>query len=160
MLLRLKRRSGMGSLVGGVVLLGISLFVLAGFLGSDAAFGAPATLVALGIGVALPAGAGIALLRARSRGTGAVRARREELRRRTVDAEVLLLAGARGGRLTVVELVQELALSPEDATATLEDLMRRDLADIEITDSGGIVYRFPDVQRLGEKHDARGLLDD
>ena len=37
--------------------------------------------------------------------------------------------------------------------------MARELAEIEITDSGLLVYTFDDVRRLSEKESARGLLE-
>jgi hypothetical protein len=149
----------MGTLLGGIFLLLLAAFMLLGFVRSGAALSSPATIVALLVVVVLPAIGGVALLRSRGRTRGALDTRRDDLRRRTIDAEVIRLAGERAGRLTVLELVTELALSPEEAKDTLNDLMRRDVADIEVTDAGAIVYRFPDVQGLDDKHRARGLLD-
>ncbi len=68
---------------------------------------------------------------------------------------------ARGdGRLTVVEVVAELAVPDDTAKQALDALMTRELAEIEITDSGVLVYAFHDIQHLSEKPRARGLLDD
>jgi hypothetical protein len=36
----------------------------------------------------------------------------------------------------------------------------RGFAEIEITDSGMLVYKFPDVQLLSEKATGKGVLDD
>ena len=81
------------------------------------------------------------------------------LRRRTLEAEILRLATGHAGRLTAVEVAMELALSPEEAKAILDDMAAREMAELEITDRGVIVYAFHDAQHLGGKHEARGILD-
>jgi hypothetical protein len=147
-------------LSGGGALLLVALFMLIGFLRADVDPYAPATLLALLIGVGLPAGAGAALIvgQLRKAGTGAQRV--ERLRQESQLAEVLRLAAARAGRLTVVEVVTELAIAPETAKEVLDVLMTRDLADIEITESGVLVYVFRDVRLLEEKQRSKGILDD
>lgn len=149
----------MGRILGAVALLLLSLFMLLGFVRSQAAIGAPATIAALLLTVALPAAGGIALLVGRVRGRHRLEGRREQLRRQTVDAEILRLAEQRGGKLTVVEVVKDLAVTPADAQTALDDLHTRELAEIEITDSGVLVYAFRDVRGIGEKQESRGLLD-
>ncbi len=146
----------MGRVVGGGALLLLSLFMLWGFVRSDASLGAPASIVALLLVVALPAVAGVLLLR----GGGRKRADRvERLRQQTLEAEILRLAMQHDGRLTVVEVASALALPAEAAKETLDGLVTRELADIALTDGGLIVYTFDDARRVGEKHGARGLLE-
>jgi hypothetical protein len=148
-----------GRLVGGVALLLLALVMLYGFARSEVAPSAPATIAALLLTVALPGGIGLALIRSHLGRGRRLAGSRDELRRRTVDAELLRLAERHGGRLTVVEVVRDLALPPEEAKAALDAMHARELAELEITDSGVIVYAFHDVRRLGEKDSARGLLD-
>ena len=149
----------MGRIVGAVALLLLSLFMLLGFLRSGAAIAAPTTIVALLLTVGLPAAGGIALLAGRVRGRNRLSARREQLRRQTIDAEILKLAEQHGGKLTAVEVVSALAVTPEAAQAALEEFHGRELAEIEITDSGVLVYVFRDIQHLAEKAHSRGILD-
>lgn len=149
----------MGKLIGGGALLLVALLMLVGFLRADVDPSAPATILALLIGVVVPAGAGVALIRARLRAGGAASQRREQLVRETLAAEVLRLAGQHDGRLTVVEVVTELAVPPETAKEALDGLMTRDFADLEVTDSGVLVYVFGDVRDLPEKAKSRGLLE-
>lgn len=66
------------------------------------------------------------------------------------------LAGRKSGRLTVVG---ELGLTGQEAQETLESLMNQGIGDLEITDSGLLVYRFADIQRLAEKARSRPILD-
>jgi hypothetical protein len=145
-------------LMSGLLML-LSLFMLGGFLSSDASLGAPATIAALLIAVGLPAAGSVALASAHLRGRGRLTRRREELRRQTTESEILRLAGQRGGRLTAVEVATDLAISPEAAKEALDSLALRELAELEITDSGLLVYAFHDVRHLGEKPHARGVLD-
>jgi len=55
--------------------------------------------------------------------------------------------------------VTEFAITPEKANELLESLMVRQLADVEVTDSGVVVYVFHDVKHLADKPRARGILD-
>jgi hypothetical protein len=141
---------------GGIALLAIAAFMFLGFLSSSASLGSPTAIVALLLTVGLPAGAGVAMLR----GIGGARsARAERLRQQTIDAEILRLALQHAGKLTAVEVATALAVSPETAKASLDSLAERELADLEITDAGVIVYAFHDAKNIAGKSSARGLLD-
>lgn len=141
---------------GGIALLAIAAFMFLGFLNSSASLGSPTAIVALLLTVGLPAGAGVALLR----GIGGERtARVERLRQQTIEAEILRLAMQHAGKLTAVEVATALALPPETAKASLDSLAERELADLEITDAGVIVYAFHDAKHIGGKSSARGILD-
>ena len=149
----------MWKLVGSALLLLLSLFMLAGFLQSDAARTAPATLAALLITVGLPAAGGLALAASHFGGRGRLARRREELRQQTIESEILRLAARHDGRLTAVEVASEMALAPEAAKDALDALAVREHADLEITESGVIVYSFHDVRHLDQKSRAKGVLD-
>jgi len=149
----------MSRLAVSALLMLLSLFMIVGFVRSDAVLTAPATIAALLITVVLPAAGSIALAAGYVRGRGRLTRRKEELRRQTIESEILRLAGRHSGRLTAVEVASDLAISPEAAKDALDSLSERELADIQITDSGVIVYSFRDVQHLGEKAHAKGVLD-
>lgn len=140
----------------GWVLLALAAFMFVGFLGADVSGGA--AIGALILTVGLPAAGGLALLTGRL-GRGRSGAEREALRTQTVEAELLRLAGKHGGRLTIVEAVSELALSPEQAKEALDALSVRGLADFQVTESGVVVYVFHDLRHLHEKSEAKGLLE-
>lgn len=150
----------MGRLIGAGVLAVLALFMLLGFLNSDAGLGDPATLVAFLLVVGLPAaGAGLLIrshLAERSLATG----RKAELRRQTLEAEILRFAGQRGARLTAVEVATQFALPPDTAKEALDGLVVRGQADLAVTDEGLLVYTFHDVRHLGGKASAKGILDD
>jgi hypothetical protein len=146
-------------LTGAAGLALLAVFMLAGFLNSGLALAAPATLAALAITVGLPAAGAVLLARSHYAEKSRIGGRKAELRRSTVDAEILRLAGERGGRLTAVEVATELAMTPEAAQEALESLGIRGQADVEVTDDGVLVYSFYDVRHLGGKPSARGVLD-
>jgi hypothetical protein len=140
----------------GWLLIALAGFMFMGYLGADV--GGAAAVFALLIAVALPAAAGIALLSGRLR-LGSGGARKLELRQQTLEAELLRIAGVHGGKLTIVEAVSELAVTPEEAKQSLDTLAVRGLADFEVTDSGVVVYVFHDLQHLGDKSKSKGLLE-
>jgi predicted DNA-binding transcriptional regulator len=143
----------------GYGLVGVSLFMLLGFFNADVGSGIARALAFL-VGVGIPGAAGVVLL-TQHYGTGKrLAVGREELKRKTQEAELLRMAGEREGRLTVVEVVRELAMSQEEAEAVLRSLVERGVSEVEVTDRGLLVYAFPDVRLLGEKHTGRGVLDD
>ena len=72
---------------------------------------------------------------------------------------MLRLAGRHAGRLTAVEVAGELAVSPAAAEEALHALALRKVADLQVTDSGVLVYVFHDVLHASEKDQARRLLD-
>ena len=145
--------------LGGVLLLLVAAFMLLGFVRSDLSFGSFNAMAALLLSVVLPAVGGIVLLRRANRLERRGGARVERLRQATIESEILRLAMLQGGRLTAVEVASTLALPPEEAKASLDGLVTREIADLDITDAGVLVYTFHDAKHVGDKHSARGLLD-
>lgn len=148
----------MGKRIGGGLLLLLALFMLVGFLNADVDRSAGTTVLALLLTVALPAAAGVVMLRGAG-GRKRLAQRREVLRQQTLAAELVRLAGQRGGKLTAVEVLAEFAVTAEEAEAALRDLAVRGVAEPEVTESGLLVYAFPDVRLLDEKPGSRGVLE-
>lgn len=147
-------------LIVGGVLIAVSLVMLLGYFNADISASAGTLVLTLLVAVGIPGGAGVALIGRHFRKGRHRSERREQLRQQTLEAELLRMAGEHDGRLTVVEVVRELALSQPDADALLRLMVERSVADVEVTDSGLLVYTFPDVQKLGDKSSSRGVLDD
>jgi hypothetical protein len=145
--------------LGGVLLLLISAFMLLGFVRSDVGFGSFNAIAAVLLSVVLPAAGGVVLLRRANRLERRGGARVDRLRQATIESEILRLAMLHDGRLTTVEVASALALPTEEAKATLDALVTREVADLDITDAGVLVYTFHDARHVGDKHSARGLLD-
>jgi len=145
--------------IGAGVLFSIALFMLLGVTRSSVPLSTPAGMAALLLTVVLPAGAGAALVMGHFRSRGRLVGRKAQLRQQTLEAEIIGAAERHGGKLTVVEVVRDLAVTPDDAEAALNALHTRDLAEIEMTESGMLVYAFRDVQQLKDKASARGIFD-
>jgi predicted DNA-binding transcriptional regulator len=143
---------------GGAALIALALFMLVGFFGSNVPFGG-AALFALLLLVGVPGAWGISLLLGHRRRGEKFQQRREALRSQTLGAEILKLAGAQQGKLTVAEIVRDLAVTPDAATAALNELHLQELADIEITEDGVLVYVFADVKRIEDKLSSRDVLE-
>ena len=146
--------------VAGFALIGVSLFMLIGFLNAELTGSAFNTLLTLLVAVGIPGAAGTTLLYQHFGQNKRLGGSRDQLKRQTMESEILRLAGEHGGRLTVVEVVRELAVTHSEAEELLKTLQVRGFAEIEITESGMLVYNFPDVQLLGEKTTGKGVLDD
>jgi hypothetical protein len=149
----------MGRIWAGLGLIFVALFMLFGFMRADLAASAMTTAIAVLVAVGLPAAGGAALITSHFRSGRRLDVRRDQLRQQTLDSEVLRLAAKRDAKLTVVEVVTELGVSSEAAKETLDGLMMRELAEIEVTDAGMLVYRFLDIQSLPGKSSSRGVLD-
>ena len=148
----------MGLLVG-FSLVGISLFMLLGFVSADLAVSGLAKALALLVSVGIPGTAGVTILAKHFRGGKRLAERREQLKLQTLEAELLRMAGEHHGRLTVVEVVRELAMTHADAEMLLKSTAHRGVSEIEVSDDGLLVYRFPDVQLLEGKSTSKGVLD-
>ncbi|HET9439889.1 MAG TPA: hypothetical protein VFO52_06945 [Longimicrobiales bacterium] len=131
--------------------------MLLGFFNSGLALTGPA-VVALLLVVVLPAGIATRLL-LKQPSAKAVQQRQQDLRMNTIESEILRIARLHQGKLTLVEIVSDLAISTDEAKAAADSLVHKEIADLEITDSGVLVYTFYDLRHLHEKSSARGLLE-
>ena len=94
----------------------------------------------LPIGVAVVAAGAIVwhLSRRLDASARAARARRDENR-------IVRLARERGGRLTTMEAAAETGLTAAEAEVILRGLAEGGFIEIEVTEAGIMVYRFPEV---------------
>lgn len=72
---------------------------------------------------------------------------------------VLRLAREKDGSLTVLEAATEIRLTVEKAEEILRELAARGHAEMRISDSGLIVYHFPEIERWEEKQWAKRVDD-
>lgn len=149
----------MGKFGGGIALLVLALFMLWGFVRAGADGISSAEALAFLIVVALPGFFGIRMLRDHLGRDKQVEKNKADLRQRTLSAEVLRLAGTHGGKLTIIEVVTAMAVTPEQAKDVLDGLAREGFADFQVTDAGVVVYDFQDIRRLGDKASAKGILE-
>lgn len=142
----------------GYVLIGIALFMLMGMFRAHLP-SAGAFIGAFLFMVALPGAGGAWLVYTGGKEKKALAGNKAALGRKTLEAEILNLARQRQGRLTVVEVVSEFALDTAEAEALLDSLAQQRHADYEVTDSGLMVYSFPELQQLSEKSSSRRIED-
>ncbi len=145
--------------LGGALLIGVAVFMAIGFAVSSATRSLGTTIATLLIAVGIPAGAGLALIQSHYRNRRMLTADRAELRLQTWESELVKLAAERGGKLTVVEAVAATGLRAPQVDEAFRSLTQQGVADIDVTDSGMLVYRFPDVQLLEEKGGSKPILD-
>ena len=149
----------MGRKIGAWALLVLAAFMLWGFMRSGAGLGSPTAFFALLVTVALPAAGGIALLRGALGGNP--KDRMHQLRRQTIEAEILRLAMQHHGRLTVVEVTSALALTGDEAKGALDELERREVAELDFTEDGVLFYTFHEAKYFkGEQPNAPKRLSD
>ena len=79
------------------------------------------------------------------------------VRYRRQQNRVVRLSHQRGGRLTVTETAAETGLAIEEADEILKGMADGGFVEVEITDSGMMVYRFPEVLYAHEKNWSRGV---
>ncbi|MBI2506201.1 MAG: hypothetical protein HYW07_23540 [Candidatus Latescibacteria bacterium] len=106
----------------------------------------------LSIGVALVLLGGLLWLLARKLDAAAllVRHRKEQNR-------IVRLARQKGGRLMVAEAAADTGLMVQEAEEILRELADGGYAEVEVTDSGMMVYRFPEFLFAHEKHWSRSV---
>ena len=141
---------------GAIALLGLAAFMALGFFLAEPTTGVAAQVAGFVIAVVLPAAFGIGLLRSAPGGNAA---RVQRLRAQTIDAEILRLAMAQKGRLTAVEITSALGLAEADVASALDGMMRREVADMDVSDDGVLVYTFHDAKYFEGKREDRRLLD-
>jgi len=150
----------MPRLLGAIALLMVSVFMLIGFIAGERTHGLGAEVFAFLVAVVLPGLTGANLLRQHQRGVVRSRASAPSLPPVNDESRIVRLAEEKGGRLTVIEVVGELGLGAEAADAFFADLVARDMADVEMTDSGLTVYVFRDILKLKDKGTSHDVLAD
>ena len=150
----------MKRLIGGSALIGLSLFMLLGFTKAKLPTSRVVKLFTFGIAVVLPLGTGVGLLYGhRGPNKRYLDSRQTELRSRTLQSDILKLAIVHKGKLTAVEVAAELGIDLASATQHLKLLTHQDLAELQITESGTLVYAFQDIQALSEKMTSQRISD-
>lgn len=149
----------MNRLIFGIILIIVSLFMLIGFFNANLKIGFFAAFLTFSIVVILPFFSGSSLIYYHYKDKTKLQRNKQGLAIKNLEAEVLKLAHNKGGSLTAVELMADLAIDRDTAKQVLESLAVQGLAEVEITESGVIVYSFYDVKHLHEKHKAKKVLD-
>ena len=68
---------------------------------------------------------------------------------------LLKLAREKGGNLTVLEAATDARITVEKSEEILRELAARGHVEVRVSDSGLLVYHFPEIERWDEKHWAK-----
>lgn len=71
--------------------------------------------------------------------------------------KIIRLAQRRGGRLMITEIAVETGLAVEEVEDIVTGLVNGGYVEVEVSDSGVVVYRFPEALFAHEKHWSRGV---
>ena len=94
----------------------------------------------LSIGVALVVMSGLLLFSSRRLDSAA-----QLVRRRKIENDLLRLARRKGGRLTVTDAATETGYTAAETESLLKQLVEGGFVEIEVTEAGVMVYRFPEI---------------
>jgi uncharacterized membrane protein len=130
----------------------VAAFMLLGFSLSEQERSIGVTVFTLLLTVGLPVAVAIGLLKGAPRDNSE---RMQQLRNQTIDAEILRLAIERQGRLTAVEIMSTLGLPEADVSPSLDRMMQREIADMDVSEEGVLVYTFHDAKHLKGTFDAK-----
>ena len=64
---------------------------------------------------------------------------------RAREKQILRLAQQKGGRISIPEIVVDTSMSTEEAEEFMQDLTAKGYVDMQVTDSGVIVYEFYEI---------------
>ena len=123
---------------GALMLLGVSVNL------SESALEAADIIGAIVFGIGPIAGGGLMI-------RGRVKAKQQALHAKERDAyvrhekEIIRLAQSRGGRISIPEIVAETSLSSDEADAVMRKMTTKGYVDMQVTDSGVIVYEFYEI---------------
>ena len=131
---------------------GLALVITAAVrtVGTGNGFSSPGFLTPLSIGLALVIFAQMVWWAGRLLHRSADRKRYAQL-----QARLLRLARERGGCLTVLEAAADARMTVEKAEEILRELAVRGHVEVRVSDSGMMVYHFPEIERWDEKRWAK-----
>ena len=147
----------MKRIVGGSVLIFIGLFMLMGFLVStkESSFAADAMMMLLF--VLAPIVGGLVMLRSHFTSQQKVLKEQKKALQGAREKEVILLARAKGGILTIPEIIAESSLNSDEAEEVMKELVVKRYADMKMTDTGVIIYEFYEI--IKQKEEAEFLKE-
>ena len=137
----------MKRMVGGGCLIFFGLFMLMGFFASTSPSSFFTSVMLLLLFVFAPVVAGALVIRShyQSKKKAAEESRKNILASR--EKEILKLAKAKDGELTIQEIVAETSMNAEEADEIMRELVVKRYVDMNITNQGGVVYEFFDMKR-------------
>ena len=141
--------------VGGYLAVAVGIFMGVGLLLN---MGGPASAAVMVLSFLLfsaaPIYGGVRLLR-----NPGERARALQAANQAWESELLRLAARRDGSLSVAEVVAHADLDAVQAEARLDEMCKRGLCEIRVTEQGVVIYRFAALPSAADKRSAQGVLE-
>lgn len=110
-------------------------------------------LVAAVLFVAAPMAIGTALVRSHYKARQKALEADKHEQYRMLEKQVIRLAQKHNGRLTIPEIAVDTTMSTQEAEKFMEDMASKGYVDMQVSDSGVIVYEFYEIaqqQKLAE----------
>lgn len=141
----------MKKLIGGGVLIFAGLVMLLGFIvnltKNPVEFG---DLVAALLFGGAPITIGGALIRSHFKDKQKALQGKEDALQKQREKQIIRLAQQKGGRLTIPEIAVDTSMSTEEAEEFMRELVSKGYVDMQVTDSGVIVYEFYEIAHKNE----------
>lgn len=138
------------AILQGVAAMALLITAVVNTVSRGSGFASPGFLTPLSIGLSLVVLSQLAWFAGRLLHRSADRKRYAQL-----QARLLRLARDRGGNLTVLEAATDCRMTVEKAEEILRELAARGHVEVRVSDSGLMVYHFPEIERWDEKHWAK-----
>jgi hypothetical protein len=116
-------------------------------------------LISFLMAVILPGLVGIYMIIGHYKEIKRIKSSKNELGKKALQADIIKFAEQKEGKLSVVEVMGEFALDEDEVKNAMNSLMAQSIANIELTDSGLIVYKFTDIKLLKDKDNSKDILD-
>jgi hypothetical protein len=143
----------MKRIVGGSVLIFLGLFMLMGFFVSTKESSLMGDIMMILLFVFAPIIGGIFTIRSHYISKAKASKDQKKALQGAHEKEIILLARQKGGRLTIPEIITESSLNSEEAEEAMKELVVKRYADMNMTDSGVIVYEFYEILKQKEEQD-------
>jgi hypothetical protein len=141
--------------VGGYLALAVGIFMGVGvLLNLGGPHGAGALLLSFLLFAAAPVGVGLWLL-----WHPGAQLRALQSANQAWESELLRLAARRDGSLSVAEVVAHADLDAAQAEQRLDDMCKRGLCELRVTEEGVVVYSFAALPSAEQKRRAEGILE-
>ncbi|HEY7162583.1 MAG TPA: hypothetical protein VH815_15075 [Acidobacteriota bacterium] len=140
-------------MIGGSALIFIGLFMLLGFFVSTKESSVAVNAIMLLLFVVAPIVGGIFMIRSHFIDKQKESKEQKKALQNAREKEVILLAQAKGGTLTIAEIIAESSLNPDEAEEVMNELVVKRYADMKTTDTGVMIYEFYEIIKQREEAD-------
>jgi phosphate/sulfate permease len=147
----------MKRVVGGSILIFLGLFMLLGFFASTKESSFAVNAIMMLLFVVAPIIGGILAIRSHFTSQQKVSKEQKKALQNAREKEVIHLAHAKGGILTIPEIIAETSLNSDEAEEVMQEMVVKGYVDMKTTESGVIIYEFYEI--IKQKEEAQFLKE-